>query len=240
MWGDILKRKVLILFFGIIAAYSAFVFKRDIVSVINQQMIFPSERFCIIDAGHGGFDGGAVAFDGTKEKDLNLQMAKKLNDILVLNGYETVMIRDEDISVEDAGDANKKKGDIRKRLKIARQYPNALFISIHQNSYKQSNSVGAQVFYGVKNKKSQILADTIQDTIRENLQQNNRRTIKKAGSGLYLLSNMENVSVMVECGFISNKNELSKLKDNEYQQKLMLRVFEGIEKYYEKEGMCSG
>ena len=235
-----MKRTVLVLFCGIIAAYSAFVVKKDIVPALNSSMVFPSSRFCIIDAGHGGFDGGAVAFDGTLEKDLNLQMAKKLNDILILNGYQTVMIRQEDISVEEAGDTHKKKGDIRKRFKIAETYPDALFISIHQNSYKQSNSEGTQVFYGSKNPKSLLLAEAVQDAVKNGLQIKNRRTTKKAGNNLYLLSHMENVSIMVECGFISNKNELAKLKDEEYQQKLMLRVFEGIEKYYEREGMCSG
>lgn len=217
-----------------------FCLKVSIVPAINERLVFPNPKACIIDAGHGGFDGGAVADDGTLEKDLNLAMAKKLDEILTLNGYETIMIRQEDISVEEKNDKHKKKGDIRKRLKIAREYPDALFISIHQNSFKQRNSYGTQVFYGVKNEKSEKLANILQDTIKGSLQPSNRRSIKKAGKNLYLLSNMENVSVMIECGFITNKDELEILKDPEYQEKLMFEVFEGIEKYFKEEEMESG
>lgn len=217
-----------------------FCLKVSIVPAINERLVFPNPKTCIIDAGHGGFDGGAVADDGTLEKDLNLAMAKKLDEILTLNGYETIMIRQEDISVEEKNDKHKKKGDIRKRLKIAREYPDALFISIHQNSFKQRNSYGTQVFYGVKNEKSEKLANILQDTIKGSLQPSNRRSIKKAGKNLYLLSNMENVSVMIECGFITNKDELEILKDPEYQEKLMFEVFEGIEKYFKEEEMESG
>ena len=235
-----MKRSVLCFVFLIFVLICVFFLKFSIVPAINENLVFPNPKTCIIDAGHGGFDGGAVASDGTLEKDLNLAMAKKLDEILTLNGYETIMIRNEDISVEEKTDRHKKKGDIRKRLKIARQYPNALFISIHQNSFKQRNSYGTQVFYGVKNEKSEKLANILQNTITETLQPDNRRSIKKAGKNLYLLSNMENVSVMVECGFISNNDELEKLKDPKYQEKLMFEVFEGIEKYFKEEEIESG
>lgn len=224
----------------IIAFTFCFFLKTRIVPAINSNLVFPNPKTCIIDAGHGGFDGGAVAEDGTLEKDLNLSMSKILDEILTLNGYETIMIRDEDVSVEEKTDKNKKRGDIQKRLKTAREYPQALFISIHQNSFRQRNSQGTQVFYGVKNKNSKKLANIIQQTVSEKLQPSNRRSIKKAGSNLYLLSNMENVSIMIECGFITNKSELENLKNPKYQEKLMFEVFEGIEKYFKEEEIESG
>ena len=232
-----MKKKVFIVIFCLLSIFSFAFINSKIVSVLNQKMLFPSDRIVIIDAGHGGFDGGAVADDGTMEKDLNLSTAKKLNDMLLLCGYDTVMIREDDISVEEKGSKNKKKSDIHHRLKISENFSQAIFLSIHQNSFRQTKSHGAQVFYGVKDKNSQLLADAIQKGIVDLVQQDNTRVTKKAEKNLFLLTNIKNPCAMVECGFITNLQELKLLKDDEYQQKLMFAVAYSLEKYYKETGV---
>lgn len=201
---------------------------------MNDEMLFPSDKVVIIDAGHGGFDGGAVADDGTMEKDINLKTALKLNDLLLLNGYDTIMIREDDVSVEESNAKNKKKSDIHQRLNVAHQCQQAIFLSIHQNSFVQRKSHGAQTFYGIKNDKSLLLAEIIQKNIINLVQTDNTRAIKKADKNLFLLTNIKNPCVLIECGFITNPQELIKLKDDEYQQRLMFAVMDSLDKFYEE------
>ncbi|MBR5272998.1 MAG: N-acetylmuramoyl-L-alanine amidase CwlD [Clostridia bacterium] len=191
----------------------------------------------VIDAGHGGVDGGSVGMDGTLEKEINLKIALKLRDTLELYGYETVMIREEDKSIHNA-DANtireKKVSDLHNRLNIINSTDNCVYISIHQNYFEQSKYSGTQVFYSPNNEESEMLAQIMQQTIVETLQNDNTRQIKCADKTLYLLYNSNKPSVMIECGFLSNVNELSLLKTDEYQQQMALCIANGILKYTEK------
>ncbi len=189
----------------------------------------------IIDAGHGGIDGGAVAADGTVEKDINLDIAKKLADIAEMGGFDVIMVREGDYDISDRGldtIKSKKTSDIHNRLALTAQYPEALFVSIHQNHFEQPKYWGAQVFYGVKNPQSQILAEHIQNAICDILQKENIRKIKKAEKNLYILYNTDSTAVMVECGFLSNKDECAKLCDDEYRQQLAFEIFRAINEYY--------
>ena len=185
----------------------------------------------IIDPGHGGPDGGTSAANGTLEKEINLQIALKLNDILCSMGVETVMVRTEDISIheESAKTIREKKiSDIKNRLGIMNNTDNSVFVSIHQNHYSQSKYNGTQVFYSKNNPDSAILADSIRHSVITVLQPDNSRETKIAGSEIYLLHHAEIPAVMVECGFLSNSDETEKLKNDNYQRKLAFLIALGI------------
>lgn len=188
----------------------------------------------IIDAGHGGEDGGAIGIDGTIEKNLNLEIALKLNDVLSVMGYETRMVRISDISIYNGNPKTlreKKVSDIRNRTAIMEEYENCLYISIHQNKYEDSSIWGALTFYSPNDEQSKKLAQFIQSSIATELQPENKRQIKQSGTSIYVLYNATKPAVMVECGFISNTNELSQLKTEEYQLKMAFSIMSGIINY---------
>lgn len=187
----------------------------------------------IIDAGHGGEDGGAVAQDGTLEKDINLDIAFKLNYIISVLGYKTRLIRTTDASIHTTGDTirQRKVSDIRNRHAIMNEYDNCLFISIHQNKFGDSSVHGAQTFYSPNNNSSKELADFIQKSISGQMQSDNKRVIKKSGTDIYILYHATKPTVMVECGFISNQTDLSNLKDDKYQSGMALSIAMGIINY---------
>lgn len=187
----------------------------------------------IIDAGHGGEDGGAVANDGTLEKDINLEISLKLNDILSILGYKTKLIRNSDTDLHTSGDSirERKVSDIRNRFEIMNQGGNCLYISIHQNKFSDESVHGAQIFYSPNNDESKELAGLIQKSISSQLQKENNRVIKKSGTDIFLLYNATKPTVMVECGFISNAAELNNLKDSNYQNEIALSIAMGILNY---------
>lgn len=188
----------------------------------------------IIDAGHGGVDGGTSAGDGTLEKDLNLQIALKLNGILQAMNIDTVMIRTEDISIHDKSAETirqKKVSDLKNRLSIINNTDNAIFVSIHQNHFSSPEYSGAQVFYSKNNSHSIKLADKIRDKFVSYCQPDNTREIKQSGNEIYLLRHAQAPAVMVECGFLSNTAEAEKLKNSNYQHALAFTVAMGISDY---------
>ncbi len=190
----------------------------------------------IIDAGHGDPDGGAVGSDGTTEAQLNLSVALKLDNLLSGSDIKTVMTRatNEGIHDKNAGNiSEKKKSDMRKRREIQQNIGADIFVSIHMNQFSESKYHGAQVVYDAANENAKTLAECIQTALKEHADPENNRQIMKAGSGIYLLKNAAIPSVIVECGFISNENELSLLKTDEYQSKIAWAIYKGIEKYYE-------
>lgn len=194
-----------------------------------------NDKTVIIDAGHGGFDGGTSASDGTVEKDLNLKIALKVNDFLCSMGVNTIMTRTDDSGTNDESASTirqKKISDIKNRLKIIESNPDAIFVSIHQNHFSQSKYSGAQVFYSKNNPLSVKLAESIRYNIITVLQKDNSREIKQSGSEIYLLHNSAIPSIMIECGFLSNKEETEKLKDENYQRKLAFTIAMGIVDYF--------
>lgn len=189
----------------------------------------------IIDAGHGGVDGGAVAGDGTLEKDINLEIALVLNEMLKMSGAETVMTRETDVSIHDKSAETiraKKASDIHNRYKIIQDYPEYIFVSIHQNSFSDSRYSGAQLFYSPNNPLSTDLAGYIQNSFSSLLQKENEREIKKCTTDVFLVYHSQNVAVLCECGFISNETELLNLKNPEYQKKVAFCIYSGILDYY--------
>lgn len=174
----------------------------------------------IIDAGHGGVDGGATSCTGILESEFNLDISLKLEDLFHLLGYRTIMIRRTDISVYTSGEtiAAKKVSDLRQRVKIVNETEDALLISIHQNTFSDGRYSGAQVFYGPKGE-SQELAKQLQCMFVDHLNPGSKRNSKRA-EGIYLMEHIDCTGVLVECGFLSNPEEEAKLRSKEYQQRL--------------------
>lgn len=188
----------------------------------------------LIDAGHGGVDGGTVAQDGTVEKGINLEIALKLEAVFQIMGFDTVMTRREDVSIHDESAQTiraKKISDLHNRLKLINETPDCLFLSIHQNSYPYPNNTGTQVFYSSNNPESQALAASIQQSVIRLIQPQNTRKVKKAGTEIYLLYQAKTPAVMVECGFLSNTQEKEKLLNPAYQNELTLSIFYGVLNY---------
>lgn len=192
----------------------------------------------IIDAGHGGFDGGAVAADGTLEKDLNLSISKDLQALLSPMGFQVVMVREGDEGTDDA-DAEtirqRKNSDLRNRLQLTEKYGNAILLSIHMNKFEQTQYSGAQVFYGPRSEESAPLAEAIQDSIKQQLQPGNNRLPKEGTKDTYLLYNAKIPAVIVECGFLSNAEELSKLKQEDYQKQMAFSILLGLLAYLDSD-----
>ncbi len=186
-----------------------------------------SRPILIIDAGHGGEDGGAVGINGVYEKDINLFIAKTLDEMLRANGIQTVMTRTEDILLYDRNSdfhGQKKVQDLATRRKIAEQYDNAIFISIHMNSFPQSQYSGLQVYFSENDEGSAQLAKKIQDNIQSTLSPDNTRKIKPSDGNIYLLDRLNCPAVLIECGFLSNPTECALLSDAKYRQQLSLVI----------------
>lgn len=212
-------------------ASSVGLIKRDTLTASGKEI---KNNIVIIDAGHGEFDGGAVSSDGTSEKDINLFIAQKTADMLSLFGYSVIMTRLDDNAIDDVKEekiAKRKKSDMVNRLSIINSNKDAICVSIHLNKFTTSIPNGAQVFYGVKNDNSKHLAEDIQSSIKRLLQNDNERVIKKGTKSTYLLYNAVIPMVIAECGFISNKEELNRLKTNEYQTKMAFCIVFGINDY---------
>ena len=187
----------------------------------------------VIDAGHGGEDGGAEV-DGVLEKDINLSIAGKLSDILRLCGCRVEEIRDEDISVYDS-DAQtlreKKVSDLKRRAEIFNSDDRNIAVSIHQNKFGNSTYSGTQLFYSTNNADSAVLAEAIRTSVVSLLQNDNARELKPAGSDIYILDHAEVPAVIVECGFLSNPEERLKLTDEKYQGEMAYSIAMGVLEY---------
>lgn len=187
----------------------------------------------VIDAGHGGEDGGAVSKGGIAEKDINLSIAGDVSDLLKLMGFDVVQTRtgDNDLSNGESTTRERKTADMKKRLEIFESDPQNTVISIHQNKFSESKYHGTQVFYSPNNELSAKLAESIRFSVRSLLQPDNERECKAADSGIYLLKNTSQPAVIVECGFVSNENELNLLLDENYQKRLALAITTGFLDY---------
>lgn len=190
------------------------------VTVISENAPIQGRTCFIIDAGHGGVDGGAVSCTGVYESHINLEIAIRLNDLMHLLGYDTKMIRESDISIYTYGDtiAGKKASDLKERTRIVNETDNAILLSIHQNHYSDSYYSGGQMFYP-KTSGSQELAKKLQSAFVAALNPGNNRQAKPA-TGLYLMKHIEKTGVLIECGFLSNFEEEAKLRTSSYQKEI--------------------
>ena len=193
------------------------------------------EKTVIIDAGHGGEDCGAVGVDGVFEKDLNIEIATEIGKALEEKGYTVLYTRTEDkllYTEEENIKGIRKISDLKNRCKIANEHPNAIFVSIHMNSYSSAKYSGLQVYYTDNDEESAALAGKIQSSVRTLLQNGNTRTTKN-GKDIYILENTEPVAVLIECGFLTNAEECKKLSEKEYQKQLSSAIVCGIIEYKE-------
>ncbi len=192
-----------------------------------------TNRVIIIDAGHGGPDGGAIGTDNTAEKDLNLEVALKLQKLLEQSGCTVFMTRAEDISLstpEDDAKRERKVADLANRKRMIEEYDVEAFVSIHMNTFSDPQYFGTQVFYSGSTGSKQ-LADYIQSEVCKE-DPDNTRVAKDGSKNIFILSETNIPSVVVECGFLSNEKDLSRLKTEEYQNKLAGAIFNGIARYY--------
>lgn len=190
------------------------------VTTIAEKLPVPREHCIVLDAGHGGLDGGAVSCTGKLESSFNLEITLRLNDLFHLLGYDTRMIRTTDTSVYTSGEsiAQKKVSDLKERVRIINETENALLLSIHQNNFSDGKYSGAQVFYSSR-EGSQALAEALQSAFVSTVNPGSNRRCKEA-SGIYIMEHIRCPGVLIECGFLSNAPEESLLRSPEYQQKL--------------------
>ena len=183
----------------------------------------------IIDAGHGGMDGGAVGLDGTVESNINLQIAEKLNLLGKLCGIQTIMTRSSDnieYPPEAETIAEKKIADQKARLRLIQAYPHAILYSIHQNTYPNESVKGIHVLYG-HNENSQILGVLLQKQFNEILPNATGRTAIEISNDIYLMKHCPCTAVLIECGFISNFEECQLVQNSNYQKLLSVSMLSG-------------
>lgn len=199
---------------------AAAIFGSNVATLASENQRLERRHCIIIDAGHGMPDGGATSYTGTLESEINLQIAKRLDDFMHLLGYKTIMIRTDENSIFTEGNsiASKKVSDIRNRVNLINDTEGAILISIHQNHFSDSRYSGAQVFYA-DTMGSKDLGERIQAALIKCVDPGNNRQIKKA-SGVYLMEKITCTGVLVECGFLSNPEEAALLENESYQMKL--------------------
>ena len=193
----------------------------------------------VIDPGHGGEDCGAIGKSGVYEKDLNLVFSRLIGDMLEERSISVVYTRTDDkmlYSAEENVKGLRKISDLKNRVKIAVEYPECIFISVHMNSFGDERYSGLQVYYSPNSADSRFLAESVQSSVRESVQTNNKRAVKN-GKELYLMKNITSAAVLIECGFLSNRAECEKLSEKEYQKLLSFSIVCGIIKYIEEKNI---
>lgn len=235
--GYILSYVIFSVIFSLVLLLSIFIIAqksdRD-TGITDYDSSAPKKPIIVIDAGHGGEDGGAVGKNGVYEKELNLLISEDLCDMLRTAGFEVVMTRESDVMLYDRNvdyKGRKKMLDLAARVKIAESTESCIFISIHMNAFPQEQYRGLQVYYSKNNEASSLLAENIQSSVSSYLQKDNTRKIKSASNNIYLLDRINSPAVLVECGFLSNSEECALLCEKEYRQKLTFSLFYGISSF---------
>ena len=228
-----MKKAAILLLFGICIAVFICLFRmaeRNCVRTAGKY----AEPIVILDAGHGGEDGGAVAENGIREKDINLQMTKKIALFFDLFGIRYITVREDDRLIGDntlPTVRERKVSDIHQRMALVEQTPAAVLLSIHQNYYIREKYSGTQVFYAPRAEGSSEMASAVQSAVVRMLQPDNQRQIKPTEGTVYLLDRATKTSIMVECGFLSNREETNLLINSQYQKKLSYCIIRGICEY---------
>ena len=230
-----LKSRPLCVLMALIVGYVSIYYAVSSIDIsVPTALPVEEEFFIILDAGHGGMDGGCSSAEGNVEKDINLAIVLEVKELCELYGYNVVLTRDRDTSIHDAGVEGiraQKESDMDNRLEIFNSHSNAVCVSVHQNNFTDEKYSGAQMFYYEGNPENERFARIMQEKFVENLQPDNTRETKPCGDNLYLCRYCENPTVMVECGFLSNPDEAALLSDNIYQKKVAFTIFSGIMEY---------
>ena len=238
MKSDWTRLTALFLCFCTVAACFSAPSFRNLNQITQSTAVQETPEFTVVlDAGHGGEDGGAVSASGIYEKDVNLAVTLALGEMLSANGIKVIYTRTEDILLYDRTvdyRGRKKALDLAARRKIAEDTENGIFVSIHMNAFPKTQYNGLQVWYSPNSPHSLTLAQTIQANTAHQLQPENDRRVKSATSSIYLLHHLQCPAVLVECGFLSNPAEAELLGSKDYQNQLAFLLFlsitEGISK----------
>ena len=237
-----MKNKVISMSLAIVLCITMAVsFKHIIVNNYILVSATPTEsKLIIIDAGHGGIDGGAVGKNNVIEKNINLSIAKKLETMLTACGFEVIMTRTTDDMIGETLSGNatihqKKVSDTKARVSLINSHPNAIVLSIHQNLFSDSKYYGAQMFYSTKNEDSKALGTFLQNRFSSMLQTDNERKAKPVSNNIYIMNHITVPAVLVECGFISNAVEAANLTNDEYQNKIAFVIYAAVCDYFSKE-----
>lgn len=210
----------------VILLIAAFVLiNRKLEENVTSEQVKTEKLVIAVDAGHGGKDPGKVGINGELEKDINLQIAKRVQELLEEKDISVLMTREEDVNQGD------KREDMDARVKLINEAKPDLAVSIHQNSFTDSSVKGAQVFYYSESEEGEIFAKLVQDELLE-MDEDNRRMAKENNS-YYLLKKTEVPVIIVECGFLSNPEEAEKLTTKEYQETISKAIVKGIESCFE-------
>lgn len=224
-----MKKKIELLM-GLCILLCAFVLARKSAVFVQSERAGSAPLCIVVDAGHGGDDPGKIGINDVLEKDINLQIALKLQKLLEQNNIKVVMTRDTDQGLYSDGATNKKAEDMQTRCKIIEDSDALFTVSIHQNSYTSPEIQGAQVFYYGQSETGKKLAETLQSALIKQVDPDNHREAK-ANESYYLLKKTPTPTVIVECGFLSNPAEAELLLQDEYQDKLVNAIYSGIETY---------
>lgn len=207
-------------------------------SSVNVSASTQTAHLWILDAGHGGPDGGCVAEDGTPESQLNLEIALRTDAVLGLLGEPTLLTREgeEDLSSADAVSISQRKvSDIRNRVAIVNTHPDSILVSLHQNTYPDESCHGATVFYNSVFP-SQSLADTIQNRLKQ-IDSTNQRTTKPIARDIYLMNHISSPGVLIECGFLTNTQDCARIKSSSYQKQLAVAIATALASYQPESGI---
>ena len=186
-------------------------------------------KIIVLDAGHGGTDSGAKN-GKIVEKELNLLLVKKLEKELISRGATVYLTREEDNDLS-ARTSERKRSDLYNRAKYINTIKPNMYISIHLNATTSSSWKGLQVFYNKNNEENKVIAETITNNLKNNI--NNIREVKEENK-YYMYKYIKYPGVLIEAGFISNPDENYLLRQEEYQNKLIILIADAIEKYYQK------
>lgn len=186
-------------------------------------------RVIFVDPGHGGRDPGTI-YGNIQEKDIVLEISKKLQDDLMSKGAIVYMTRDTDEDLSSIWDPNKKRGDLYRRILMFREYDAELYLSIHINYYSDASESGAEVLYNSINPENKVFGEILMNNFKTALR--STRVLKK--TDLYMYSNTTVPGVLIECGFLSNPNERYLLQKSDYQKKLSKIITNSVITYFNK------
>lgn len=230
---DFLKRYAYLYLYVVCAFLVAAAMVRTAAEAVSSEQSLTLRPNIVIDAGHGGIDGGTTSCTGVLESTINLDIALRLEKVMALLGYDTVMTRSTPDSIATEGQTirQQKQSDLRNRVAIVNDQSNTILVSIHQNFYPDSRYWGPQVFYA-QTEQSQTLAGKMQTNLSRVLNPSVKRTCK-AADGVYLMKNIQTTGILIECGFLSNPTEEALLRSDGYQNKLCAIIGAGLAEYIE-------
>ena len=225
----VLKRGILLagaLIVTVVLMVLTFGWLNGLIEPVIEPYAIPQPGPRVLDAGHGGEDGGAVSLTGVPESQINLAIVLKMRDVLGLYGVDPILLRETDISLHDSG-ANtlreKKRSDLKNRVAAVEHVEGGTLLSIHQNTYPGSRYHGAHVFYA-PTEGSRLLAEHVQNSIKSALQPENERAVKQIPDTVYIMNHVTCPAILIECGFLTNPEEEALLRNEDYQRKLSVVI----------------